>query len=348
MSNIIHTFRQSSGYVLRIFLYACLILISTFHSVPAQAATIPTSPQYVEAMAGANQVAVTWDPPASNGGEALTYTARVWSVPPPTTSPIVTTCSTNGLGCIASGLISGTSYYVDVVAINSAGTSAPSAMKPITPGSAGSPPTNVSAKSDSSGRLTISWTPSTALGTGQFAWYAAEVFTGADISAGGYKFYCTADPSTATTCLVVGLKLGSTYFVQVRTVTSLGSSYPSLPRIQVVAGSAATSPSPKNTPANTQARLPVPQQVKAVIKGGSVQISWKAPVPAKGKLVTGYTVTANNSSGRLITTCKTKAKVYSCLISTKNLKGVATFQVFALYGSGVLAGAKAVALKVSS
>lgn len=98
---------------------------------------MPSAPQYVEAMAGPNEVAVTWDAPSSTGGESLNYTARVWTVPPPTTSPVFASCSTTGLGCIIGGLVSGTNYYVDVIAGNSAGASGPSAMKPISPGKAG-------------------------------------------------------------------------------------------------------------------------------------------------------------------------------------------------------------------
>lgn len=57
------------------------------------------------------------------------------------------------------GLVAGTNYSIDVIASNSAGNSGPSAMKPIPPGNAGSPPTNVSATSESSGKVTVSGHP---------------------------------------------------------------------------------------------------------------------------------------------------------------------------------------------
>lgn len=310
----------------------------------SEAASPPSNPQYVEAMAGNNEVAVTWEVPSSSGGETLNYTARVWTLPPPTNTPAFGSCTTSGLGCVIGGLVSGATYYVDVIATNSAGASGPSASKSISPGSAGSPPTNVSAKNDGTGKITISWTPPTNLGKGQFAWYTAEVFTNPDISAGAYKFYCTADPASATSCFVVGTKAATTYYVQVRTVSSLGSSYPTWPRFALSATTTAT-PTTSSKPSTT-VKLPVPQNVKAVLQGKSIKVSWKAPVFVSGKLVTGYTVTENYLTGKLITTCKTKVKILTCLLPIRDAKTSVSVQVFAVYGSGVLAGSKILTVKV--
>ncbi len=256
--------------------------------------------------------------------------------------------------------MAGTSYYVDVIATNSAGSSEPSAMRTVSPGAAGSPPTNVSASSDAQGRVTISWTPTTNLGTGQFAWYSAEVFTSPEISAGAYKFYCNADPASAKSCLVVGLKLGTTYYVQVRTVSSLGSSYPSSPRFSVIAGSAFTanpgvtkSPTPsaspppsKNPTANSTTKLPPPALVKAVLSGKTVRVSWEAPVAVAGKIISWYTVGEFYANGSLITTCKTKPNAFTCSVPIRDAKGTDRIEVYAAYGVGVLSGAKAIVVKL--
>lgn len=288
------------------------------------AATVPPAPQYVEAMAGPTQVAVTWDAPSSTGGELLTYTARVWTLPPPTSSPVFASCSTTGLGCIIGSLISGTSYYVDVIASNSAGASGPSAMKPITPGNAGSPPTNVSAASDSSGRVTVKWTPPTALGTGQFAWYTAEAFIGPEISAGAYKSYCTADPASATTCFMGNLTLGATYYVQVRTVSSLGSSFPSTPRVRVVIGTAASTTFPTST-------LTAPESVKVLALSKAVKVTWKAPKVADGKQTTYYRVGIYSKAGQLLSFCRVKATLFSCTLTKLKPKVAIYIGVVALY-----------------
>ncbi len=315
-----------------LFIFLVFVLSVSMIS-PVAAASLPSAPQYVEAMAGPTQVAVTWDPPSSNGGEVtLTYTARVWTVPPPTASPIFGSCSTTGLGCVVTGLATGSTYYVDVVVSNSAGTGGPSAMKPISPGNAGSPPSNVSATSDSKGMLTVKWTPSSALGAGQFAWYAAEAFTGPDISAGSYAGYCTESSALGNNCLIGGLKVGTTYYVQVRTVSSLGSSYPTSPRYKVVAGTTASAV--PTVPATSSSRLTAPQAVKVVALSKSVRVSWKAPVSTGGKKILGYRAGAYGPALTLLSYCKTTAIVFTCTILKLKPKIATHVGVVALY-SGV-------------
>ena len=125
MKVLTHAFFTKRSRIILIF--SLSLLLNPFQSIPAYAASPPSPPQYVEAMADVNQVAITWDAPGNNGGESnLNYTARIWSLPPPTNSAAIASCSTTQLGCIIGGLISGTVYYVDVIASNSAGAGAPS------------------------------------------------------------------------------------------------------------------------------------------------------------------------------------------------------------------------------
>lgn len=333
MTNRVRLVQQSSGRINQVILIVLASLLSALQILPVVAASVPSAPQYVEAMAGPTQVAVTWDPPSSNGGESsLNYTVRVWTVPPPTNSPVFASCSTTALGCIVGGLVSGSSYYVDVIASNSAGPGAPSAMKPISPGGAGSPPTNVSATSESKGLLTVKWTPSTSLGTGTFAWYTAEAFTSPEISIGSYSGYCTESSATASSCLIGGLKLGSTYYVQVRTVSSLGSSFPSSPRYKVVAGTAANpSSAASSSSTNSTGRLTAPQQVKVVALSKSVRVSWKAPASTSGKQIIGYRAGAFGASGAMFSSCRTSAKIFTCTILKLKAKQAIYIGVVALY-----------------
>jgi len=344
MTNRVSTGRQLSGYLSRVLFFILALSLSAFSISTSTAASVPSAPQYVEAMAGANQVAVTWDAPSSTGGESLSYTARVWTVPPPTTSPVFASCSTTGLGCIIGGLVSGTNYYVDVIASNSAGASGPSAMKPISPGNAGSPPSNVSATSDSTGRVTVKWVPPTALGTGQFAWYTAEAFTGSEISAGAYTAYCTADPASATSCFIGGLKLGTTYYVQVRTVSSLGSSYPSSPRYKVFTGTASSS-SPSATPSasTSTGTLTAPQSVKVIVLSKSVRVSWKAPKITGGKKILYYRAGIYSKAGVLLSFCRTKATVFTCTLSKLKPKITIYVGVVALYSGAESPSSKLIA-----
>jgi len=337
--------RFKNLHILVVFIFA--LLVSIIQSAPSHAATPPSAPQYVEAMTDSNQVAITWDPPNSNGGEVLlTYTVRIWSAPPPTSSPMFASCVTTNLGCIIGGVIPGVIYYVDAIASNSAGPSAPSAAKSISPGAAGKPPTNVSAMSDSKGLLTIKWTPLSALTAGAFAWYTAEVFTSSEMSIGSYSGFCTASAISESSCLIGGLKLGGTYYAQVRTISSLGSGYPSWPRFKIVAGTAASvapSPSPTQvvpsattssapsasaTPANSSKATPIatglasssfpPQAVKVTALSKAIRVSWSAPKYTGGLKILGYRVEAVGGSGLSIYQCRTSAKVLTCTL--KNLE----------------------------
>jgi len=326
--------QRPSGYSGRVVFFVLAFAMSAFSIPPSVAASVPSAPQYVEAMAGPTQVAITWDAPSSTGGESLNYTARLWTVPPPTTSPVFASCSTTGLGCVIGGLVSGTAYYVDVIASNSAGTSGPSAMKPISPGNAGSPPSSVTATSDSSGRITVKWTPPTSFGTGQFAWYTAEAFTGPEVSAGSYVSYCTADPSSATTCFMGSLKLGATYYVQVRTVSSLGSSFPSSPRVRVVIGtnsSASATPTPKPSATFSTGTLTAPQSVKVIALSKAVKVTWKAPKVTGGKKITYYRVGIYSKAGQLLSFCRVKAPLLSCTLTKLKPKVRIYIGVVALY-----------------
>jgi len=325
--------RQPSGHIGQVVFVILAFLLSTLQISPSVAASAPGAPQYVEAMAGSTQVAVTWDPPSSNGGESLlNYTARVWTVPPPTTSPIFASCTTTNLGCIVSGLASGSAYYVDVIASNSAGPGGPSVVRSISPGGAGFPPSNVSATSDSKGLLTVRWTPSTSLGTGTFAWYTAEVFTGPEISVGSYSGFCTESSATASSCLIGGLKLGATYYVQVRTVSSVGSSFPSSPRYLVVAGAAASpTPTPKPSASLSTSTLTAPQSVKVVALSKAVRVTWKAPKVTNGKKVTYYRAGIYSKAGRLLSFCKVKATIFTCTLTKLKPKVAIYIGVVALY-----------------
>lgn len=321
-------------------------------------------------MADVYQVAITWDAPGNNGGESnLNYTARIWNLPPPTNTAAFASCSTTQLGCIINGLISGTVYYVDVIASNSAGAGAPSASKSISPGATGRPPSNVSATSDAKGLITIKWTPLTNAGTGVFAWYTAEVFTGAEIGAGSYSGFCTSGAITDSSCLIGGLKLGATYFAQVRTYTSLGSGFPSFPRIKIIAGTPAApsaTPSPtkiipssaassqessspsqssssKATPIATGKAISSspPQSVKVVALSKALRISWSPPKYTGGLKILGYRVEAFGAGyDVLMHECRTSAKVLTCTLKNLGPKQVYQGAVYVVFAGKESQGSK--------
>ena len=88
----------------------------------------PGPPMNVVGLAGDSEVAVTWLPPANDGGSPITgYTA--------TATPNGATCATtSSLTCVVPGLTNGTAYTFVVTATNALGTGSASAPSlPVTP-----------------------------------------------------------------------------------------------------------------------------------------------------------------------------------------------------------------------
>jgi hypothetical protein len=126
--------------------------------------------------------------------------------------------------------------------------------------------------------------------------------------------------------------LGTTYYVQVRIISSLGSNYPSFPRYKVVAGTAAGAT--PTTSATSKPKLTPPQLVKAVALSKSIRVSWKAPASTAGKTILGYRAGAYGPTGSLLPYCKTSARVFTCTIMKLKPKIATYIGVVALY-SGV-------------
>jgi len=102
-------------------------------ATPQPAATVPTAPQSPTASGGNGTVTVSWSPPTSNGGAAITgYNVyRGTSVGGESATPVASNVS--GTSFTDTGLVNGTTYFYTVAAVNAVGTSPQSAEVSATP-----------------------------------------------------------------------------------------------------------------------------------------------------------------------------------------------------------------------
>ncbi len=176
---------------------------------PTGTAGAPSAPLNVTAVAGNGEATISFAPPASTGGSAITG-YKVISQPggitvTGTKSPITIT-----------GLTNGTAYTFSVIATNSVGDSPASASSiSVTPTApAGSPgaPTNVTAVAGN-GQATISFTPPADNGGNPVTEYKVTS------QPGGITVTGTKSPITIT-----GLTNGTSYTFTVQAINSAGSS----------------------------------------------------------------------------------------------------------------------------
>lgn len=173
--------------------------------IPVAPATVPGAPVIGTATAGNAQATVTFSPPGSNGGSAITgYTA--------TSFPGNISNTGSGSPIVVSGLTNGTPYSFTVTATNAIGTSNPSASSnQVTPATVPSAPTIGTA---------------TAGGT-----TAAVAFTpGSDGGSPILYYTATSSPGSLTgqgagsPVSVGGLSFGTAYSFTVTATNALGTS----------------------------------------------------------------------------------------------------------------------------
>lgn len=186
---------------------------STAVSTPA----VPSSPVGVTATPMARSAMISWSPPASSGGSAITG-YRVTSTP----GGVSATTAGSTTTVLLSGLADDTSYTFSVVALNGVG-SGPAANSPLiqTPTTPGAP-TAVTATARNTSAL-VSWTAPSANGRSPITGYTVTA------SPGG----ATATTSGSTTGLVSGLTNGTAYTFSVVATNAVGNGPASTPSASV-------------------------------------------------------------------------------------------------------------------
>lgn len=218
----------------------------------------PGAPQIGTATKGNGEATVTFSPPSTDGGSAITqYTA--------TSNPGSFSASAAGSPITVTGLTNGVSYTFTVTATNGVGVGVPSAVSnAVVPSTTPSAPTIGTAAVAAIGAITVPFTP------------------GADGGAAASSFTVTASPGGATATgaasplTVTGLTPGQAYTFTV-TATNLNG----------------TSPASAASNSVTAVGVPdAPTAVTATAASGQAEVSFSAPGNNGGSAITSYTVRA--------------------------------------------------------
>lgn len=257
-------------------------------------AIVPTAPRISSLNPGNEQATISWTAPQDNGGASITG-YRVISQ-----SPDDKVCETTGaLFCTVSALRNGSPYTFTVTAINSAGSSLPSAQStPVTPVTKADAVESLILVSGN-GVLTASWSAPATLGGGTFTKY--QLFIKQAIG-GSYPGTPTAEitDQAISTYQFTGLTNGTAYTVKVITITSA-------PIGALEGDTAEVSQIPAVVP-------DAPRNLVAIAPtGNSATVTWSVPLSNGGASITGYTVTAVVAGRSLSCTAVTAT---SCFIET--------------------------------
>ena len=250
--------------------------------------TVPGAPTAVTVVAENAQALVTWAAPATNGGASITqYIATAYATASSTTP--IATCVSAGTDCAITGLTNDTTYFVSVVAANTAGTGAASAPRVAVLPLAKPAAPNLTGITAANTFVSLAFTAGAA---------GSRAISGYEYQLNGGEW--TRAAGTSSPIVVSGLTNDTSYTVALRAVSTAGE------------GAAS------NTRTATPFTLPGTPDSTTIIAepaSGSAIISWVAP-PANGSAITAYSVVAWSaaSQGTQVRTCATTGAL-SCTIT---------------------------------
>ena len=267
--------------------------------------TVPGAPMNVAATAGNVLANVTFSPPASNGGSAITgYT--VTSNPPGGTD---SNAGSTELSHTIAGLTNGTAYTFSVEAANVAGTGpASAASQKVMPFTVPRAPTSVTAISGIA-LAKVTFSPPASDGGSAITGYTVTSNPpgGTDINAG----------STELSHTISGLATGRDYTFTVQAANIAGTGPASATsdevRLQAVPGA--------------------PTNVIAKLDEGSVVVTFSPPALDGGSHTTSYTVTSNPPDGNDVDARSTELS-HTIIGLTTGIVYTFTVQASNIFGNG--------------
>ncbi|ALV42451.1 heme peroxidase [Pseudarthrobacter sulfonivorans] len=235
---------------------------------------VPDAPAIGSATAGNSSATVTFTAPAPNGSSAITGFEVVVNTGGAAVQT-VTGIAASATSATVTGLTNGTSYTLQVRAVNQFGAGPLSAeSNAITPAaSVPGTPTGVTATAGVAS-ATVTWTAPANDGGSPITGSQIEVRTGTTVVT------TVSFADAATSQVVTGLANGTAYTFVVRAVNAAGTSLGSAP------SSAVTTPNTAGAPVIGRAR-------QGANRGPvTASIDWTPPAATGGSPITGYKVTA--------------------------------------------------------
>ncbi|MDI1463478.1 fibronectin type III domain-containing protein [Catellatospora sp. KI3] len=227
---------------------------------------LATAPRSVTAVAGNAMATVSWQPPASDGGSAITgYTVTPYlgaaAQPTMTVGPAPTSATVTGLS-------NGSAYTFRVAAVTALGSGAVAESAQVVPVTVPGAPRSVTA-TPGDRSATVSWQPPTDDGGSGITGYTITPYAGA-----------AAQPTVAvgpasTSATITGLTGGTAYTFTVTARNASGSGSASAPSAAVT----------------TWDRPGAPRGVTAVPGDRRLTVGWQPPASDGGAPITGYAIT---------------------------------------------------------
>ncbi len=218
----------------------------------------PSAPQSVTVSPRPNEIVVTWQPPAHDGGNPVTGYTITWVSSTGASGTIPTTDTSRTLRNLANGA----TYTISIAAVTAAGTS-PAITVRATPGATPSAPRSVSA-TPGSGEITVDWQPPADDGGSPITGYTITWVSSTGASG--------TIPTTDTTYTLRNLANGATYTISVAANNAAG-----------------TSPA-ASASATTRGVAGAPQDVRLQRGDGRLGVSWTPPASDGGLAIESYTV----------------------------------------------------------